>query len=150
MSTAVASALGRVVQVIGPVIDVEFPPGQLPQIYDALEIRGTNPAGEAIKVVTEVQQMLGDNRVRSVAMSGTEGMTRGMEVTATGAPIAVPVGPKTLGRIMNVLGEVVDEGESLEGVEKWSIHRPAPALVDLTTETVVFETGIKVVDFLAP
>jgi F-type H+-transporting ATPase subunit beta len=150
MSTAVESALGRVVQVIGPVIDVEFPPGQLPQIYDALEIRGTNPAGETVKVVTEVQQMLGDNRVRSVAMSGTEGMTRGMEVTATGGPIAVPVGPETLGRIMNVLGEPVDDGPALNSAERWSIHRQAPELVNLRTDTVVFETGIKVVDLLAP
>jgi F-type H+-transporting ATPase subunit beta len=150
MSTAVESAQGRVVQVIGPVIDVEFPSGQLPEIYHALEIHGTNPAGESIKVITEVQQMLGDNRVRSVAMSSTDGMTRSMSVTNTGKPISVPVGPKTLGRIMNVLGEEVDEGESLSAVERWPIHRPVPSLVDLTTDTVVFETGIKVVDFLAP
>ncbi len=150
MSTAVQTAPGRVVQVIGPVIDVEFPSGHLPEIYHAVEVTGRNPAGDDIKVVCEVQQMLGDNRVRTVAMSSTDGLVRGMEARDTKAPIAVPVGPKTLGRIMNVLGEAVDEGEPLDDVEKWPIHRPAPELVDLTTDVVVFETGIKVVDLLAP
>jgi F-type H+-transporting ATPase subunit beta len=150
MSTATATKEGRVVQVIGPVIDVEFPSGELPELYHALHVKGKNPAGEDIRIVVEVQQMLGDNRVRTVAMSSTDGLTRGMSVTNTGAAIAVPVGEKTLGRILNVLGEVVDEGESLEGVETWPIHRPCPALTDLQTDTVVFETGIKVVDLLAP
>jgi F-type H+-transporting ATPase subunit beta len=139
-----------VVQIIGPVIDVEFPEGQLPEIYHALEIKGKNPAGENLKVVCEVQQMLGDNRVRAVAMSGTEGMTRGMDVVNLKKQIDVPVGKAALGRIMNVLGEVVDEGEPMVVEERWPIHRECPELVQLQTDTVVFETGIKVVDLLAP
>src|SRR5438270_8210285 len=104
MSTAVETSVGRIVQVIGAVVDVEFP-GQLPEIYNALEVRDTSPAGTDVRVVCEVQQMLGDNRVRTVAMSSTEGLTRGMKVINSGGPIAVPVGEKTLGRIINVLGE---------------------------------------------
>ncbi len=141
---------GRVVQVIGAVIDVEFPSGHLPQIYNALEIRGVNPAGEEKRVICEVQQMLGDNRVRAVAMGSTDGMTRGMTAVDTGQPITVPVGTATLGRILNVLGEPVDEGGPIEATERWPIHRHAPALTELETETVVFETGIKVVDLLEP
>jgi F-type H+/Na+-transporting ATPase subunit beta len=150
MSTAVETKVGRVVQVIGPVIDVEFPAGHLPQIYNALEVRDTNAAGEELKVVCEVQQMLGDNRVRTVSMSSTDGLTRNMRVFDTGSPISVPVGEKTLGRIINVLGEVVDDGEPIAGSERWPIHRPAPEYTQLTTEVVVFETGIKVVDLLEP
>jgi F-type H+-transporting ATPase subunit beta len=149
MSTAVDTKLGRVVQVIGPVIDVEFASGHLPQIYHALEIKGVNPAGDKVRVVCEVQQMLGDNRVRTVAMSGTEGLVRGMEATNLGTSISVPVGEKTLGRILNVLGEPVDDKEELVG-ERWPIHRPAPEYTQLTTEVQIFETGIKVIDFLAP
>jgi F-type H+/Na+-transporting ATPase subunit beta len=149
MSTAVET-VGRVIQVIGPVVDVEFPSGHLPEIYNAVEVEDKSPSGEKIRVVCEVQQMLGDNRVRTVAMSGTEGLTRNMKVIDTKAPIAVPVGEKTLGRIINVLGEVVDEGEPITGTEKWPIHRPAPEYTQLTTETEIFETGIKVVDLLAP
>ena len=108
MSTQVLTAPGKVVQVIGPVIDVEFESGQLPEIYHSLEITGKNPGGQDIQVVCEVQQMLGDNRVRAVAMSSTEGMTRGMAATSTGKSISVPVGKATLGRILNVLGEPVD------------------------------------------
>jgi F-type H+-transporting ATPase subunit beta len=150
MSTAVQTSQGRVVRVIGPVIDVEFPDGQLPEIYNALEIVGKNPAGDDVKVICEVQQMLGDNRVRSVAMSSTDGMTRGMEATDAKQTITVPVGKATLGRIINVLGDVVDEGGPLNADERWSIHRPCPDLVELQTDTIVFETGIKVVDLLAP
>ncbi|MBI4533444.1 MAG: F0F1 ATP synthase subunit beta [Candidatus Melainabacteria bacterium] len=150
MSTTVQAAQGRVVQVIGPVIDVEFPAGQLPAIYHALEVVDKNPAGDQIKVVCEVQQMLGDNVVRTVAMSTTDGMTRGMKVIDTKQSITVPVGDKTLGRIINVLGEVVDEGPPIAGAERWSIHRPCPELTQLQTDTVVFETGIKVVDLLEP
>jgi len=150
MSTAVQTAVGKVVQVIGPVIDVEFPEGHLPEIYHALEIRGKNPAGDDLKIICEVQQVLGDNRVRSVAMSGTEGMTRGMEAIDLKEPISVPVGKATLGRIINVLGEVVDEGGPIAAEERWSIHRPCPELTELQTDTIVFETGIKVVDLLAP
>jgi len=153
MTTAVKNvktSVGRVVQVIGPVIDVEFPEGHLPQVFHALNIHGTNPAGDEIKVVCEVQQMLGDRRVRTVAMSSTDGLTRGMDVTDTKQSITVPVGKQTLGRIINVLGEVVDEGGPIEGAEQWPIHRPCPELTQLATDTVVFETGIKVVDLLAP
>jgi F-type H+-transporting ATPase subunit beta len=151
MSTVLTAKEGRVVQVIGPVIDVEFPDGRLPEIYNALEITGKNPStGEDIKIVCEVQQMLGDNRVRTVAMSSTEGLTRGVKGTDTGSPITVPVGQGTLGRILNVLGEVVDEGGPLTTTERWPIHRPCPKLTELMTDTVVFETGIKVVDLLAP
>lgn len=141
---------GRVVQVIGAVIDVEFSSGHLPEIYNAIEIIGTNPAGEEKRIVCEVQQMLGDNRVRSVAMSSTDGLTRGMIATNTGQPITVPVGVGTLGRILNVLGEPVDEAGPIKYDERWPIHRHAPALTELDTETVVFETGIKVVDLLEP
>ncbi|MDR3614024.1 MAG: F0F1 ATP synthase subunit beta [Candidatus Obscuribacterales bacterium] len=150
MSTVLSATEGRVVQVIGPVIDVEFPGGHLPEIYHAIVVHGTNPAGDEIKIVCEVQQMLGDNRVRSVAMSSTEGMTRGMAATDTKQPITVPVGKATLGRIINVLGEPVDESGPVAAEDHWPIHRPAPALVDLTTDTVIFETGIKVIDLLAP
>ncbi len=150
MSTAVETSTGRVVQVIGPVIDVEFPSGDLPEIYHALEVKDKSPSGEEIRVICEVQQMLGDNRVRTVAMSSTDGLTRGMRVIDTKAAISVPVGEKTLGRIINVLGEVVDEGEPITGGERWPIHRPCPEYTQLTTDTVIFETGIKVVDLLAP
>ncbi len=141
---------GRVVKVIGAVIDVEFPSGQLPEIYNALEIKGVNPAGEERRVICEVQQMLGDNRVRTVAMGSTDGLTRGMTAVDTGQPITVPVGEGTLGRILNVLGEPVDEMGPVKGNERWPIHREAPELTELETETVVFETGIKVVDLLEP
>ena len=141
---------GRVVQVIGAVIDVEFASGHLPEIYNAIEIIGTNPAGEEKRIICEVQQMLGDNRVRSVAMSSTDGLTRGMIANNTGQPITVPVGVGTLGRILNVLGEPVDEAGPIQCDERWPIHRHAPDLTELDTETVVFETGIKVVDLLEP
>jgi len=150
MSAVAEATQGRVVQIIGPVVDVEFPAGQLPEIYHALEVKDKNPAGDELRVVVEVQQMLGDNRVRTVAMSSTDGLTRGMKVTDTKQPIAVPVGEKTLGRILNVLGEVVDEGPAITESEKWPIHRPSPQLTQLQTETVLFETGIKVVDLLEP
>ncbi len=153
MTTAVKNvkkSTGKVVRVIGPVIDIEFPEGDLPQVFHALNIHGTNPSGDKIKIVCEVQQMLGDRRVRTVAMSSTDGLTRGMEVVDTKQPIMVPVGKQTLGRIINVLGEVVDEGLPIEGAEHWPIHRPCPELTQLATDTVVFETGIKVVDLLAP
>lgn len=150
MSTVLTSTEGRVVAVIGPVIDVEFPSGQLPEIYHALQITGKSAAGDDLKIVCEVQQMLGDNRVRTVAMSSTDGMTRGMKAINTGESIKVPVGKATLGRIINVLGEPVDEEGPVKADDYWSIHRPCPTLDDLQTDTIVFETGIKVVDLLAP
>jgi F-type H+-transporting ATPase subunit beta len=142
--------VGKIIQVIGPVIDAEFKSGNLPRIYNALKIRGTNSAGQEISNTCEVQQLLGDNQVRAVAMSSTDGLVRGMDVVDTGAPISVPVGKGTLGRIFNVLGEPVDEKGPASTTETSPIHRPAPKLVDLETKPKVFETGIKVIDLLTP
>jgi F-type H+-transporting ATPase subunit beta len=142
---------GKVVQVIGPVIDVEFT-GGLPEIYNAVRIVSeAKPGVEAIDVVAEVEQHLGENRVRTVAMKPTDGMTRGMEVIDTGAPIKVPVGPETLGRVLNVLGEPVDfPDRPVQAKEHWPIHRDAPTLEQQSTELRMFETGIKVIDLLEP
>jgi len=147
--------IGKVVQVIGPVLDVEFHPEHLPDIYDALELRGTSPDGAAFRVVVEVQQHIGRGQVRAVAMSSTDGITRGMDVVNTGAAISVPVGEAALGRILNVLGDPVDEAGPLgdpEGAEviRWPIHREPPRFQDLEPKTEIFETGIKVIDLLAP
>jgi F-type H+-transporting ATPase subunit beta len=143
--------IGKVVQVIGPVIDVEFT-GGLPEIYNAVRIVSeAKPGVEAIDVVAEVEQHLGENRVRTVAMKPTDGMTRGMEVIDTGAPIKVPVGPETLGRVLNVLGEPVDfPDRPVQAKEHWPIHRDAPTLEQQSTELRMFETGIKVIDLLEP
>jgi len=149
--TAVAEkTIGFITQVIGPVVDVEFPSGNMPEIYNALVITGRNEAGQDIKVTAEVQQLLGDNRVRAVAMSSTDGIVRGMKVENTGAPISVPVGKGTLGRIFNVLGEPIDELGEVEATEKFPIHRSAPSFTSLETKPSTFETGIKVIDLLAP
>jgi F-type H+-transporting ATPase subunit beta len=142
--------IGYVTQVIGPVVDVEFPGGKLPEIYFALKVEDKSPEGEEVNIVTEVQQLLGNNRVRSVAMSSTGGLTRGMKVINTGNPITTPVGEKTLGRILNVLGEPVDKMGDVEASERWPIHRAAPKLTDQSTESEIFETGIKVIDLLEP
>ena len=151
MSNAVEEkTIGLITQIIGPVVDVEFPSGQLPQIYDALIIKDAFPGQERPDLITEVQQLLGDNRVRSVAMSSTDGLRRGMPVTNTEQPITVPVGKGTLGRILNVLGEPVDEMGEVDHETRYPIHRPAPALKDQNTDTEIFETGIKVVDLLQP
>jgi len=141
---------GRVIQIIGPVIDATFPEGKLPNIYNALIIRGKNASGQDISVTCEVQQLLGDKAVRAVAINATDGLMRGMEVINTGNPLTVPVGNITLGRIFNVLGEPVDNMGSVEAVDSLPIHRPAPAFVELDTKLSIFETGIKVVDLLAP
>jgi len=143
--------IGKVVQVIGPVIDVEFT-GGLPEIYNAVRIvSDAKPGVEKIDVVAEVEQHLGENRVRTVAMKPTDGMTRGMEVIDTGAPIKVPVGPETLGRVLNVLGEPVDYPDRpVLSKEHWPIHRDAPTLEQQSTELRMFETGIKVIDLLEP
>jgi F-type H+-transporting ATPase subunit beta len=142
--------LGKITQIIGPVIDAEFPSGKMPRIYNALKIQGKNPYGQEINLTCEVQQLLGDNQVRAVAMSSTDGLVRGMDILDTGAPISVPVGKKTLGRIFNVLGEPVDEKGEVGAEETSPIHRPAPKLTELDTAPSVFETGIKVVDLLTP
>lgn len=150
VSTAEKTKIGYITQVIGPVVDIKFPDGKLPEIYNALKISGKNEAGQEISVVCEVQQLLGDNQVRSVAMSSTDGLVRGMEATDTGKPIQVPVGSGTLGRIFNVVGEPIDNLGPVPNDQTSPIHRPAPAFVDLETNPSVFETGIKVVDLLAP
>jgi F-type H+-transporting ATPase subunit beta len=150
VTTAEKAKVGYITQIIGPVVDVKFPSGQMPQIYNAIYIKGTNEAGQEVSVTCEVQQLLGDHQVRAVSMSTTDGLVRGMEVTDTGAPISVPVGPATLGRIFNVLGEPVDNMGPVQTEDRFPIHRPAPKLTDLETKPSVFETGIKVVDLLAP
>jgi F-type H+/Na+-transporting ATPase subunit beta len=141
---------GKITQIIGPVLDAEFPVGKMPRIYNALKVQGTNPAGQEVSVTCEVQQLLGDNQVRAVAMSGTDGLVRGMDIVDTGAAIKVPVGKATLGRIFNVLGEPVDNKGPVNADETLPIHRLAPKLTDLETSPKVFETGIKVVDLLTP
>ncbi|VXD15266.1 F1 sector of membrane-bound ATP synthase, beta subunit [Planktothrix serta PCC 8927] len=150
VSTAEKTQVGYVTQIIGPVVDIKFPSGHLPEIYNALKISGKNEVGQDISIVCEVQQLLGDGQIRSVSMSTTDGLVRGMEVVDTGAPISVPVGPATLGRIFNVIGEPVDNLGPVQTQETSSIHRSAPAFTQLETKPSVFETGIKVVDLLAP
>ncbi|MBF2097533.1 MAG: F0F1 ATP synthase subunit beta [Gloeomargaritaceae cyanobacterium C42_A2020_066] len=150
VTTATKGNAGKIAQIIGPVLDVEFPPGQLPKVYNALKVEGKNEAGQEVSVVCEVQQLLGDNQVRAVAMSSTDGLVRGMAVEDTGAPISVPVGTATLGRIFNVLGDPVDEMGAVPASETLPIHRLAPRFTDLETKPSVFETGIKVIDLLTP
>ena len=141
---------GKVVQVIGPVVDVEFNRDELPTIYNALRIEGDN-RGVKVGLIAEVMQHLGNNIVRCVAMSSTDGLTRGMEATDTGTPVKVPVGNATLGRVFNVLGETVDHDPApVKADDMWAIHRPAPKLEDQSTSTEILETGIKVVDLIAP
>ena len=147
--------IGRVVTVIGPVLDVEFEPEHLPDIYNALHLKATTDSGLEIDLVAEVQQHIGRGQVRAVAMTSTDGVVRGMEVVDTGDYITVPVGDAALGRILNVLGNPVDEAGPLKGEEdgtliRWPIHRDPPAFPDLEPKTEIFETGIKVVDLLAP
>ena len=143
---AAAANVGRVVQVIGPVLDVEFEPEKLPELYNALVVEL-----EGRRLVAEVQQHIGRNQVRAVAMSPTDGVVRGMPAVDTGQPITVPVGKPALGRILNVVGEPVDEGEPIPAdAERWPIHRESPKFVDLEPKTQVFETGIKVIDLIAP
>ncbi len=140
---------GRIVQVIGPVVDVEFPEGHLPPIYNAVEIRDRSEAGE-VEVVTEVMQHLGENRVRCVSMLPTDGLVRGMKAVDTGGPIAMPVGRETLGRVLSVIGRPVDERGPIETKERWPIHREAPSFEEQSTTVEMFETGIKVIDLLEP
>ena len=145
--------VGKVIQVIGPVVDVEFEGGYLPAIYNALHIKSESRSEgvEPIDLIAEVEQHLGESRVRAVSMKPTDGMQRGMEAIDTGAPISMPVGPETLGRVLNVLGEPVDfPDRPVQTKERWPIHRPAPPLVEQSTDMQMFETGIKVVDLLEP
>src|SRR3984893_18745924 len=144
---------GKVVQVIGPVVDVEFEVGKLPAIYNALEVPNagsTDVFAYSAKLVLEVAQHLGESRVRTVAMAATDGLTRGMPVNDTGQPITIPVGKATLGRIINITGEAVDKAGPLKATKTLPIHRPAPSFEDQSTEIEMFETGIKVVDLLEP
>jgi F-type H+-transporting ATPase subunit beta len=140
-----ASKTGFISQVIGPVVDIEFPNGELPKVYNALTIT----SGDST-ICAEVQQLLGNNKVRAVSMTATDGLKRGASVVDTGAPITVPVGTKTLGRIFNVLGEPVDEQGPCEAPSGLPIHRASPSFTELETKPAIFETGIKVVDLLAP
>jgi len=141
---------GKIVQVMGPVVDVEFPPGQIPDVYTALRTSNASLSDEPDNLVVEVAQHLGENTVRCIAMDATEGLMRGQEVKNTGAPIEIPVGPETLGRIMNVIGDPVDERGPIETKTKYPIHRPTPEFVDQSTSVEALETGIKVVDLIAP
>ncbi len=138
---------GKVVAVMGPVVDIKFEPGQLPEIYNAIKIESPE---QKIKLTLEVAQHLGNDTCRAVAMSSTDGLVRGMDAVDTGAPIRVAVGPVTLGRMVNVLGEAIDGEPELDRTNEYPIHRPAPDLVDLEPSTQILETGIKVVDLLAP
>ncbi|MBI2157790.1 MAG: F0F1 ATP synthase subunit beta [Candidatus Rokubacteria bacterium] len=144
---------GKIVQVIGPVVDVEFEPGRLPAIYNALLVQGVENKdifAYSQKLTLEVAQHLGESQVRTIAMASTDGLTRGMAVADTGAPISIPVGKETLGRILNIVGEPVDKGPALQAKMTYPIHRPAPPFEDQSTKVEMFETGIKVVDLLAP
>ncbi len=142
---------GRIVQVIGPVVDVEFTAGEIPPVLNALHIpRTSSDTGKQEILVCEVQQHLGEDRVRSIAIDSTDGLVRGMEVHDTGAPISVPVGPSVLGRLINVTGEGIDGRDPIKSEKKWSIHRPAPSFASLSTQSEMFETGIKVIDLIEP
>ncbi|MBI4300471.1 MAG: F0F1 ATP synthase subunit beta, partial [Chloroflexi bacterium] len=138
-------ATGKIAQIIGTVVDVEFPPDELPAVYNAVEI-----PRDGDNLVAEVQQHLGNNWVRCLAMSITDGLRRGMEAVDTGRPLAVPVGRPTLGRLFNVLGQPLDNLGSLETAETWPIHREPPSFEEQITEPQLFETGLKVLDLIAP
>jgi len=141
---------GRITQVIGPVVDVEFEAGKLPEIYHALKVTNPSVDDREWNLVLEVAQHLGENTVRTIAMDATDGLVRGQDALDTGNQILMPVGPKTLGRIMNVIGEPVDEAGPIGNELEWAIHRPAPEFIEQSTKVEAFETGIKVVDLLAP
>ncbi|MDQ3031119.1 MAG: F0F1 ATP synthase subunit beta [Myxococcota bacterium] len=147
---AEAASLGRITQVIGPVVDVEFPPGTLPEILTALRVTNAAINAEADNLVLEVAQHLGEGTVRAVAMDTTDGLVRGQAVKNTGLPIMMPVGPECLGRILNVVGEPVDGGPRVDAKKRMPIHRAAPLFTDQSTKVEIFETGIKVIDLLAP
>src|SRR6186713_1628350 len=149
MAVAEAVKIGKVVQVIGPVVDIEFP-GSLPAIYNAVRVTG-DAGGEKVDIIVEVEQHLGENRVRTVAMKPTDGLQRGMTAEDQGGPISMPVGPETLGRVLNVLGEPVDfPDQPVKTEQRWPIHRKAPTMEEQSTELKMFETGIKVIDLLEP
>ncbi len=142
--------VGKITQVIGPVVDVEFPPGQLPKILNALKVSNPSISDEADNLVLEVAQHLGESSVRTISMDSTDGLVRGMEVRDSGSPIMMPVGKEVLGRILNVVGKPVDEGGPVDAKKYLPIHREPPLFVDQSTKIEIFETGIKVIDLLAP
>src|SRR3954453_19629920 len=142
-----AAKKGTVVQVIGATLDAEFDEGHLPDLYNALTVDATIE-GKAFRLTSEVQQHLGGNRVRAVALGSTDGLVRGTAIADTGAPISVPVGETTLGRVFNLLGVPIDEQGPIEVKERRAIHQKAPDFADITSKTEVFETGIKVIDLL--
>ena len=152
MEQTTTERVGRIISVIGPVVDIEFEGGHLPPIYNAIHVASAGGEGStAVDVVLEVEQHLGENRVRAVAMEPTDGMQRGMRAVDLGEPISVPVGPETLGRVLNVLGRPVDfPDKPVKAAERWPIHRPAPGLTAQSTDLQMFETGIKVVDLIEP
>src|SRR5689334_8989639 len=147
MATIQTGSKGKIVQVLGAVVDIEFPPDQLPEIYNEVQ---TQPVGAEKVLSLEVEQQLGNNWVRCVAMGSTDGLQRGVDATDLGAPISVPVGPKTLGRIFNVLGQAVDNKPQVTDAPRYPIHREAPSLQDQAANIEVFETGIKVIDLICP
>jgi len=149
MATATKKTVGRVTQVIGSTFDAQFPADQMPAIYNAVKIRGAHK-GVKMDLTGEVQQHLGGGRVRIIALGSTDGMMRGMDVEDTGRPVSVPVGKATLGRVFSVLGEPIDQRGDVQADDYWPIHRQAPSIADLSTNTEVFETGIKVIDLLTP
>ena len=141
---------GAIVQIIGPVVDIDFPSGKLPSILNAVKIPRVNAEGVPEDLIVEVQQQLGEDRVRTVAMDSTDGLVRGMKAIDTGGPITVPVGPKVLGRLINVIGQPIDELGPIEAKAYYPIHRPAPGFDQMSTQREMFETGIKVIDLLEP
>src|SRR5256714_7304309 len=150
MSTASATNnIGRITQIIGSTFDVEFGEAHLPAIYNAVKIQSDNK-GVKINLTGEIQQHLGGGRVRCVALGSTDGLIRGQDVLDTGAPVSVPVGEGTLGRVFNLLGDPIDGRGPVEATERWPIHRQAPPISELSTSTELFETGIKVIDLLTP
>src|SRR5438105_6775296 len=146
-ATATQHQVGRIVQIIGSTFDAEFEEGHLPEIYNALTI-DAEEKGVPIHLTGEVQQHLGGNRVRCVALGSTDGLGRGMDVVDTGGPVTVPVGTETLGRVFNLLGDPIDGRGAVPAQERWPIHRDPPAFEDRSPKTEVFETGIKVIDLL--
>ncbi|MFL5272484.1 MAG: F0F1 ATP synthase subunit beta, partial [Anaeromyxobacteraceae bacterium] len=150
MATEIHMQSGRITQVIGPVVDVEFPAGALPEVYTALAITNPGIDERADNLTVEVAAHLGENTARCVAMDSTDGLVRGMAVKNTGSPITMPVGKAVLGRILNVVGDPVDERGPVNAAKRLPIHRPPPTLVEQNVKIEAFETGIKVIDLLAP
>src|SRR5512138_3382455 len=152
METATSkNVIGRVIQVAGPAVDIQFPEGQIPVIYTAVRITSEGfDVPEPIDVIVEVAQHIGEGRVRTIALQPTDGLVRGMKAESLGRPVTVPVGKETLGRVLNVIGEPVDHMGPVNASQTYPIHRPAPSFEEQSTESQMFETGIKVVDLLEP